>query len=245
MISPSKYRGKVISCRINSKFGLSNKWVMFSFLPEKKLSTQIISCLFFRSWSQRLDPINPAPPVTIILFPSILWFFKATSNQWIVEHKVIKESIWNDLLGSLMISKKLVVEAAGFEPASKAGTHLVSTCLVWLLCLALKKVTDSLHLEPVRQVLIPVARTSTRTSPSKWRSILIRQATIRRNGLHDIKRKLRCRSWHLCCFQDDSAGNLGPAHATRRFSCSVEANRPPLSMNRVKIYEKAGDKKKR
>ena len=76
------------------------------------------------------------------------------------------------------------------------------------------------------KVLIPEVRTSTRTSPSVWRSIPTRQANIRGNGLHYIKRKLRCRSWHLCCFQDDFAGNLSPAHATRRFSCSIEANRP-------------------
>ena len=76
------------------------------------------------------------------------------------------------------------------------------------------------------KVLISAVRTLTKTSPSDWRSILTRQANIRRNGLHDIKRKLRCRSWHLCYVREDSAGDPGPAHATRRFSCSVEANRP-------------------
>jgi len=34
------------------------------------------------------------------------------------------------------------------------------------------------------KVLIPTARTSAKTNPSVWRSILTRQANIRRNGLH-------------------------------------------------------------
>jgi len=34
------------------------------------------------------------------------------------------------------------------------------------------------------KVLIPAVRTSARTSPSVWRSILTRQTNIRKNGLH-------------------------------------------------------------
>jgi len=45
------------------------------------------------------------------------------------------------------------VEAGRVELPSKAKILLVSTCLVWLLCLALKLVANNLHSGPVRKFL--------------------------------------------------------------------------------------------
>src|SRR2546425_8447183 len=43
--------------------GFPNMWSMFSFEPAAKLSNIVTSHPSFRSLSERLEPMNPAPPV--------------------------------------------------------------------------------------------------------------------------------------------------------------------------------------
>ncbi len=56
----------MISPSTNLKLLFLSKDSMFCFLPVEKLSRHITSTLRAKSSSQRLLPINPAPPVTKI-----------------------------------------------------------------------------------------------------------------------------------------------------------------------------------
>src|SRR3989344_7699976 len=58
-----------MSCSIYSKFLPERRCWMFFLLPVIKLSTQTTLLPLARSFSHKWLPINPAPPVTTIVFP--------------------------------------------------------------------------------------------------------------------------------------------------------------------------------
>lgn len=78
--SASKLRGCVTSCCKKVKRGLLRNESMFCSEPVSRLSTHSTLCPFSNKRAQRLEPINPAPPVTTVFNELDLQSIKETGD---------------------------------------------------------------------------------------------------------------------------------------------------------------------